>query len=86
MEINNAAEILVIILSAFLALFLLLGIILTVYLIAITRQIKRITDSAEKAVGDIGSAVSSFVKAISPAVIAQTIKSFINKVKKDKEK
>jgi uncharacterized metal-binding protein len=81
-----AAEILVVILSVFLAMFLILGIILTIYLISLTRQIRKITASAEQAVGDIESVVSRVVKITSPMSVADMIAGLFKKFKKDKEK
>jgi uncharacterized membrane protein len=83
---NLAAEILVIILSVFLAIFLVLAIVLTGYLISLTRQIRKVTNSAEKTVGDLGSVISGFAKLISPMFIAEMIAKVFNKFKKDKEK
>ena len=81
---NSAAEILVIILSIALAVFLTLGIILTVYLIGLTRQIREITNSAERTAGSIESIVSGIAKALSPVFLAEMITKFISNFKKDK--
>jgi uncharacterized protein YoxC len=72
---NTASEILVIILSVFLALFLILGIVLTIYLIKITRQIKHITQTAEKTVDGIENVVS----------VANMIHKYIKKFTKGKK-
>jgi len=82
---NLAAEILVVILSVFLAIFLVLAIILTAYLISLTKQIRKITTSAEQTVGDVGSAISRLVKMISPVFIAEMIAKIFRKSKKSKE-
>ncbi len=81
---NLAAEILVIILSVFLALFLILGIILTIYLINLTRQIRKVTDAAERTVGSVESVVSKITKTISPIFVAEMVSGFIKKFKKEK--
>lgn len=81
---NLAAEILVVILSIFLAIFLIVGTILTVYLISLTRQIRRITTSAEHTVDNLGSAISTATKMISPMVIAEAIAKLFKKFKKNK--
>lgn len=47
------AQILVIILSVFLAIFLIVGIVLVIMLIRVTRQIKKVTGSAERTVATI---------------------------------
>lgn len=85
---SPAAEILVIILSTFLAFFLILGIILTIYLIKLTRQIKKVTDSAERTVDSIETTVTGFSRMISPMVMAEMIrkavKGFKNKKREEK--
>ena len=82
---NSAAEILVIILSIALAGFLTLGIILTIYLIGLTRQIREITNSAGRTVGSIESIISGIAKVLSPVFLAEIITKFINNFKKSKE-
>ncbi len=82
---NFAAEILVIILSIFLAIFLILAIILSAYLISLTRQIRRITNSAERTVDNIGSVVSDVSKITTPMFIADMVSKFVNKMKKEKK-
>ena len=83
---NLAAEILVIILSIFLAIFLIVGIVLFVYLIKLTKQIRSVAQSAEKAAGDIESIVSRVAKVTSPMFLAEIVNKIINLFKKDKEK
>ena len=84
---NLAAEILVVILSIFLAIFLILGIILLAYLIKLTRQIKKISLSAEKTVGDIESIVSRIVQVTSPMFLAEIVSKLLKIFKKsNKEK
>lgn len=80
---ETAAEILVIILSTFLAFFLLLGVILTIYLIKITRKIRKITDSAEKTVSNVEHTVSGIAKAVSPMFVASVVKKYVDKIKKE---
>ena len=70
---DNAAEILVIILSSFLALFLLLGIILTVILIKVSKQIKGITASAQRSAEAIENTISDVAKVTSPLYMARLI-------------
>lgn len=78
----TAMEILVIILSAFLALFLLIGIVLAVLLIKITQQIKRVTTSAEKTMNGFESVVSSVGKVTTPAMLAKMVLGQVNKRRK----
>jgi len=81
---SPAAEILVIILSIFLAFFLALGIALIIYLIVLTRQIRKVTKSAERTVENLGSVVTGFTKVVSPLFVAEMVSKFIKKIKKDK--
>lgn len=81
---SPAAEILVIILSIFLAFFLALGIALIIYLIVLTRQIRKVTKSAERTVENLGSVVTGFTRVISPLFVAEMVSKFIKKIKKDK--
>lgn len=82
---SSAAEILVIIISIFLAFFLILGIILTIYLINLTRQIRRVTNCAEKTFIDFGALVSKFTNVVSPIIVAETFAKLIKKFTKEKE-
>jgi hypothetical protein len=76
------AQILVIILSLFLAVFLLLGIILTALLIKVTRQIKAVTDSARSTAENIEHAVAGIGKVTSPVFLMQMIVKHFQKSKK----
>ncbi|MBC7512493.1 hypothetical protein H7142_02440 [Candidatus Saccharibacteria bacterium] len=75
-------EILVIILSAFLALFLLIGMVLVVLLIKVTSQIKRVTTSAERTVNGLESVVAGVGKVTTPAMLAKLVLSQVNKRRK----
>ncbi len=78
----TAMEILVIILSAFLALFLLIGIVLAVLLVRVTQQIRRVTTSAERTVNGLESVVAGVNKVTTPAMIAKVILGQVNKRRK----
>jgi len=86
---SSAAEVLVVILSIFLAMFLLLGIVLTVYLIRLTQQIRRISDSAGRTVESVETVVTGVAKVTSPVFVAkmvnQAIKNFTKSRKKNKK-
>ena len=79
---NSAAEVLVVILSVFLGLFLILAITLTIYLINLTRQIRKVTNAAERTVGNLESVVSKFSKVISPIFVAEMVTGFVKKFNK----
>lgn len=81
---SQASEILVIILSAVLAIFLILAIILTVYLIKLSHDIREITKSAGRTVNNIENVVAGATKIASPLFVAEMIGRFIKKYKKTK--
>lgn len=70
---NSAAEILVLVLAIALAVLLTLSIVLAVYLINLTRQIRRVTDSVERTIYNIESAASGASKIISPLFVADLV-------------
>ncbi len=76
------AQVLVIILSVFLALFLILAIILIALLIKVTRQIKTITNTAERAAVKLENTAQNIGAFTSPVLIAKMVKSFISNAKK----
>lgn len=76
------AQVLVIILSVFLVIFLLCGIILAILLIKVTRQIKRVTSSAQRTAESIEHVVGSFSKATAPTMIIKMIMKQFKKSKK----
>lgn len=82
---NIAFEILVVILSIFLAVFLILGIALSIYLIKLTRDIRRVTESAGRTVSTIESVVHGASKIASPIFIAEMIGRYVKKFKKGKK-
>jgi 1,4-dihydroxy-2-naphthoate octaprenyltransferase len=82
---SPAAEVLVIILSVVLTIFLIVGMVLIIYLIVLTRQIRKVTKSAERTVEDFGSVISKVSKVVQPIFVAETFNSFIKKFKKHKK-
>ena len=76
------AQILVIILSTFLAIFLLLAIILTVLLIKVTKQIKAVTGTAARTADNLEKTIAGFTAATSPALMFRTVMKLIKKHKK----
>ena len=79
------AQILVIILSVLLALFLILAIALTVILIKLTRQIKNVTSVAERAATKFEAVASNVAMATSPIALVKLAKSLFGKPKKKGE-
>lgn len=76
------AQILVIILSTFLAIFLLLAIALTVLLIKVTKQIKSVTSTAARTADNLEKTIAGFTAASSPVLIFKTLMKYIKKHKK----
>ena len=74
----DAYHILVIILSAFLALYILLSIVFVVYLIKVVKKIHQITDKAASIV-DTASNIRKFV---SPAVASKVVFEAVQKAMK----
>jgi cell division protein FtsB len=78
----DAMQILVIILSVFLAIFLLLAIVLVVMLIKVTRQIKRVTTTAQNAAEHINDLAAGVGKVVSPALVAKFVMNQFKKANK----
>ncbi len=73
---ENAPEILVIILSSFLAIFLLLGIILLIVAIKVVLIVKRVTKKAED-LADKAEVIGDFMQhASAPLVIGKALSTF----------
>ncbi len=70
---QDAAEILVIILSVFLALFLALAITLVVMLIKVTKQIKAVTSSAKNTVDLANNFMDKASRAAAPAMFSKYV-------------
>lgn len=83
---NPATEILILILASTLSVFLVVAIILGIYLIKLTSDIRKLSQSAEKTAASIESAVTGAAKLTSPIYVADMILSFINKAKKSSKK
>ncbi len=76
------AQVLVIILSVFLAIFLLLGIVLLALLIKVTRQIKSVTGAAERTALKVEGMATNIATFSSPVALAKMVSSFINNIRK----
>lgn len=84
---DQAAEILVIIVSSVLSIFLIVAIILGIYLIRLTAEIKRLAKTAQNTVSHIDSAVVGVSKLTSPLFVAELVSRYIKKfTKKEKGK
>lgn len=83
---ENAAEILVVVLASFLALFLLLAIVISIKLIQLLNYFKRIAEKAEAIADKAETAASFFSKAAGPAVIGNLIANITEAVTKRSKK
>lgn len=83
---STAAEVLVIIVSSILAIFLIVSIILGIYLIKVSAEIRRIAKAAQKTVDSVESAVSGVSKMVSPVFVAAFVDKMIKKFMKGSKK
>lgn len=87
---DQAAEILVIIVSSVLFIFLVVSIVLGVYLIKLTAEIRKIAKSAQGTVSNIESAVAGVSRITSPLYVAQLVnrvmKKYVKKGSKNAKK
>ncbi len=83
---STAAELLVIIVSSVLAIFLIIAIILAIYLIKLTSEIKKIAKKAEHTVSNIDAAVNGVAKLTSPLFVAEMVSKLVKKYTKKGKK
>lgn len=76
---DQAAEILVIIVSSVLSVFLVVAIILGIYLIKLTAEIRNLAKTAQNTVSHIDSAVVGVSKLTSPLFVAEMVNRYIKK-------
>lgn len=86
MQLGDAAQILVIILSAFLALFLLLGIIVAIKLIQILNHLKTISEKAERLASSAESIGEFFKYTAGPAAFGKFLANVTETVLKHRKK
>jgi uncharacterized membrane protein len=82
MDINNAASILLIIVSTVLAIFLVVAIIATIYFIKLLKELRRVTAHAEVVAESVESAANSIGKAASPLAVLKLISSIVTQASK----
>lgn len=83
----DAFEILVIILSVTLALFLVLGIVALVYILKIVQSLKQMSEKASHAVDNVSNVAVSISKFVTPAAAGKLVVELVQKfVKHDKSK
>lgn len=79
---SGAAEVLVIILAVVLAVFLVLAIVLVVLMIKITKQIKSVTQTAERTAMNLEHATQNMSTFSSPVMVGKIIARQIAKLKR----
>jgi len=75
----SAAEVLVIFLSVALAIFLVLAIVLTVYLIVIAKKIKRIAETAEAGVQGFVGVLANLQRVVAPAMVTKIVTDLVSR-------
>ncbi len=79
---NTASEVLVIIVSSVLAIFLITLIVALVYVVKILKQVRQITERAQSVAGSVEAAASTFERAASPLAVLKIIGSIVNHAEK----
>lgn len=75
-------QILVIVLSVLLGIFLILAIVLTVVVIKLTRDIKTVADGAKTTVQRFAATATNVSNMTDPVYISRFISKFVSKIKK----
>lgn len=83
---SSAAEILVIIVSSVLVVFLVVAIILAIYLIRMSAEIRKLTKTAQNTVNHIDSTVVGISRLTSPIFVAEMVSRYIKKFSKHVQK
>lgn len=86
MQMSSAAEILVIIVSVVLAIFLIVAIILGIYLIRLSAEIRKIAKSAQQTLDSVGSVVGGISRLTSPLFVAELVGRYVKKFTKKSRK
>lgn len=83
---NTAEQILVIIVSGVLAIFLLVLIVAGVQFVKVLKQVRRLSDKAENVAESVGSAATTFGRAASPLVVLKLIGNIVSQAHKVNKK
>ncbi len=79
---NTAEEILVIIVSSVLAVFMIVLIIVGVQFIKVLKQVRRLSNKAENVAESVGTAANTLGKAASPLVVLKLIGNIVHQASK----
>ena len=82
----DAFEILVVILSVTLAIFLILGITAMVYIIKVVKSVKQMTEKASSAVDSVSSVATNIGKFVTPAAAGKFVVDTVQRLVKNHEK
>lgn len=80
-----ATQLLIIILAVTLSVFLLVGIVLAIYLIKLTKDINKLTRSAERTASMVESAVAGVAKYKASIFATDALLKYVNKFKQAKK-
>jgi type II secretory pathway pseudopilin PulG len=83
---EQAETILVIITSSLLALLLILGIVLAIFIIKLVRSIRRVADKAEDLIDSAESVTEAFKNASGPLAVLKTVQNIVSMVNDHKGK
>ena len=82
---DNSLIFLTIVLSVFLAFFLLLGIVLLIKAIQLANKVKHIADQADGMVQRADTAIEFFRKAAGPLAVGKMVTGFVDQMNKHKQ-
>jgi len=83
---DTAAEVLLIVVSSVLSIFLIVGIVALVYVVKILKQIKLITDRAENVAESMESAPDTFKKTATPIAILKLVGNIVDQASRVRKK
>lgn len=83
---NTVAEVLLIVVSSVLSVFLIVLIVAGVYTVKILKQVRRITDRAEGVADSMEAAASAFERKASPLAVLKVIGNIVEQVTKARKR
>ena len=82
---DTASQVLVIIISSVLGIFLVLFIVALVYIIGIARRVREIVSRAESVAGSVEAAASAFEKTATPLAVLKLVSNIVAHAQKRKK-
>jgi hypothetical protein len=83
---DTASEVLVIIVSSVLVIFLVAAIVATIYAIKVMKQVRTIVAQAESVVDSVEAAASTFQKAASPLALLKVVGNIVEQANRIRRK